>query len=1447
MMRYLPLLCFFATIGWGAYQVSGPYQQAKRKFRPFSKAQAIGATFEQEYLKTKNPQTGEVTREVLMKAEAIRKSKLQRLGSLRAVAGLVWEERGPNNVAGRTRAVHYDLNDAARGFRKVWAGGVSGGLWFTNDISAPVPLWQQVNDLFENMAITTIAQDPSNPQIMYFGTGEGFTNFDAVRGLGVWKSTNGGLTWAQLPSTNISSFFYVQKIEVLSNGTLLVAARSGLYRSTDQGSSFTRVLGNGLFGCVTNPMADLEIAADGTLFVSAGMNGAPRDGIFRSSDQGVTWTRIFSAVNPELRIELAQAPSDANVLYALLVTDGGNFSRIIKTTNALDPTVTWQNLATPAWCDGGTPTADIGRGQGWYNLIGMVDATNPNIIYMGLVDLFKSTNGGTSWTQITQWATGCPSGTYVHADHHALEPHPTTSDAFLLGTDGGVYRTTNGGVEFSSRNQGLNITQYYTLAQHPTNVNYFLGGTQDNGTQQYSTPGINRTREVAGGDGGPCFIDQDNPQVQIISYVYNNYFVSTNGGSSFNAFALNNNGMFINSAVYDSDQNKLYAGNQTGTLLRWNNASTGAAPDTTWVTITGASASNVSYLKLSPHTPNRLYVGLYSGMVYYVDNIHVGNNKAAQIVRPAGGGAVSGIDIDPNNEEHLLISYSSYGVASVLESNNGTSTPATWTNVEGDLPDMPVRAVMFDPRNSDWAIIGTELGVWSTDNLNGGATQWNPTNSGLANVRIDAFAYNPTNRILAVATHGRGLYTAVVPTAASATQVNFQGNGITQQEQSTILQGCRTYKDYSIQVSLSRAPTGTAVATISVNNGGTTAQRYIDYDFTTNGSFTSGSNTLTFADGQTEAQSFVLRIYDDSEVEPNETVLFDLAISGTTDAQVGTTHPQFTATITDNDVLPNAGSTNDYSTGAPQFFANTVGPFSGANRQGRFQYIVYAAELQAVGLKAGPIQKMTWQVFAKNSTGPFTNMQVKIGHTHSSTLQYGFWTNPLQTVYAGNYTTVLGANEMAFSSAFLWNGVDNLLIDVCYSLSAAIGSDDVLFEQSPTGNGDIPTAFRTGTNGTVLCGSNALNLSTLRPSLSFTQTLDQTLVAGTLNTLGTIHLGPFGSGYVNAPTGELLARLVNNSAHDFGCTEVRVDRAGTNTTAFWNNNVNEYLTNKTFKIIPTHNNNSASVDITIYYTEAEKLGWENATGQSWTSIQMIKVPSLISNVTPATPYPDGPGTVQIVVPTRSTIGTFYGLTSNFTNGFSGLGAGTPGAALPVTWYKFTGMRRGTINVLEWSTASEENNKGFFIERSFNNNDFTEIGFVASKGYGNSAHLLSYEYADRSVPRGDAFYRLKQVDLNGRASWSKTILIKANEGAQSAVLINNPIRNRMIQLNWMNSTNKMVQIKLVDLAGRTHQSWKFTSLAPGNVTLSLPATTSTGGYFLQIEQENGRQTIKCLVE
>lgn len=738
---------------------------------------ALYARFETEM--TKDVALGYVPRERLAYALEYTR-QLQQSAVRDAIPGIVWTERGPDNVSGRTRAVLFDPNDPTG--KAVFAGGVGGGIWKTNDITAAKPVWVPVDDLMANLAISTLAADPLNPQVLYAGTGEGWYNFDAIRGDGIFKSTNGGATWSALASTvGNPDFQYVQKIVVHPvTGHVYAATRSaasgsgGVFRSADGGATWTKVLGNGL-GASSDRAADLEIAADNSIYAAMGI--LQTDGIYRSTtgDAG-SWTKLNTGTNgfptsAFFRCEIACAPSNASTLYVLTeqASTGGLYN-IYKSTNSGS---TWTTLPKPLWNDQSCSSTsnDFTRGQGWYDLIAAVDPTNANRVLIGGIDLFLSTDGGNTWTQKSSWWGGC-SRPYVHADQHAIVFQPGNPNVVLFGNDGGVYRSTDGGNTFSFKGWNYNVTTYYSCAMHPNAGNHqFLAGSQDNGTQLYYAPGINTTIEALGGDGGYCHIDQDQPSYQFASYVFANIYRSSDGGNTFSSVFSNSSvGNFINPSAYDNINNVLYFnygnpynGTNYGLYGRIVNATT----SNTVTTVNISSASGTSFfthLTVSPNTSNRIFIGTSNGRVIRVDNAN-GSASATLIGTPVANNNVSCIAVQNGNDNHLLVTYSNYGVTSVWQTTNGGTT---WTSVEGNLPDMPIWWVLFNPNNSDQAMLATETGVWTTDDLNGTSTIWSPASTGMPNVSTRMLQIRSSDRLVIAATHGRGLFSTDVfanPTA----------------------------------------------------------------------------------------------------------------------------------------------------------------------------------------------------------------------------------------------------------------------------------------------------------------------------------------------------------------------------------------------------------------------------------------------------------------------------------------------------------------------------------------------------------------------------------------------------------------------------------------------------------------------------------------------------------
>jgi len=739
--------------------------------------------WEQNYLATMDPALGRPTPERLNAAYQMVDAQQNMLAPVPGGAATPWQERGPDNVGGRTRTLMWDPNASAG--NKVWAGGVGGGLWYNNNITSSSSAWVSVSNQWDNLAITAMDYDPNNNQIFYVATGEGWGT-GASRGAGIWKSTDGGSTFTQLSST--TGYHYVNDLMVRDeNGTSVVYAAcrrnffrgawhgvNGLYRSVNGGTSWTQVMPTAPGSSQPYAIADIEIAADNRIWVGTQQN-SQLDGGGRVlySDNGTTWT-VSRTISSGERVELACAPSNSNVVYAL-TESAGQAHEIARTLNKGS---TWFVRNEPNDADNGIPATDFTRGQAWFDLILAVDPNNQNTLIAGGIDLFRSTDGANTWTQISKWSNNNNlanlSCSFVHADQHQVVFKPGSSSTVIFSNDGGVYYTSSlasagTSAVIGSRNQDYNVTQFYAAAIHPTAGSaYALAGSQDNGTQKFSNPGFGSTSEATGGDGAYCFIDQTDANYQITSYVYNTYWRSTNGGASFgNPIQFSTStGRFINPADYDDNQNILYSARTSSTLNRISNIT--GTPSVGSISISGMS-SMASHLRVSPYTTSSttLFVGTESGDLYKVTNAN-GSPSATSIGSGLPTAHLSCVELGANENE-ILVTFSNYGTTSVWYTSNGGST---WSNKEGNLPDMPVRWALFNPNNRNEVILATEVGVWSTSNFNNSSPSWSASNSGLARVRTDMLQIRDSDDEVIAATHGRGLFTSngfgvpLVPIAA---------------------------------------------------------------------------------------------------------------------------------------------------------------------------------------------------------------------------------------------------------------------------------------------------------------------------------------------------------------------------------------------------------------------------------------------------------------------------------------------------------------------------------------------------------------------------------------------------------------------------------------------------------------------------------------------------------
>jgi len=724
---------------------------------------------------------GEIPLDGLMRGVAQAKAMIRSAATAPSGGGIgrmTWTWLGPGNIGGRIRSIAISPTNASA----IWIGSVSGGIWHSTNGGTT---WQVVDDFMANLAVSTLIMNPVTPSIMYAGTGEGFYNADGIRGAGVFKSSDGGTTWAQLASTVDSNWQYVNRLAFSPNGaTLLAGTRLGTWRSTNGGTSWTRVIVTETLDVNFDPTDNLKAIASGNYGRA-----------WYSIDGGLTWSPASGVPGNAGRVEVAHAPSAPATVYASVdITSGA----IYKSTN------------------GGQSYALVNSGnsylgsQGWYDNIVWVDPTNANTVIVGGIDLWRSTNGGTTLTRISQWQSA---PTYsAHADHHAIFNDPgfngTTNKTVFFGNDGGIYKTTDvytvaATTGWQELNNNLGITQFYGAAGNGGS-GVIIGGTQDNGTPRY-IGGTETWTTMFGGDGGYNAADQSNSNYFYGEYVYLNIHRSSNGGASSDYISgqyWNGSAWAWKSAPYAIDDARLYQANFIApfiidpndgqrmlgggrSLWRTTDARTANTSTTgpTWTAIKAPTAgnSNISAIAMASGNSNLIWVGHNNGDVY--------STTTGTVVSPTWtradlgtpnlpGRQVTRIAIDPANTQKVYVTFGGFSADNVWRTTNGG---ATWSDITGSgltgLPDVPVRSLVINPNNSNWLYVGTEVGIFASED--GGAT-WNVPHDGPANVSVDELFWLNSNTLIA-ATHGRGLYKATLGTIlsgnATASEVVGNGNG----------------------------------------------------------------------------------------------------------------------------------------------------------------------------------------------------------------------------------------------------------------------------------------------------------------------------------------------------------------------------------------------------------------------------------------------------------------------------------------------------------------------------------------------------------------------------------------------------------------------------------------------------------------------------------------------
>lgn len=585
--------------------------------------------------------------------------------------------------------------------------------------------------------------------------------------------------------------------------TYLGGPQYGLYKSIDGGISWTEVnlplTSNNNKHCPN----DIEISSNNDIWISTTNSVVYGDGggtIF-ASNNGTNFT-IKYQVDLGKRTQIAVSKTNPNKIYVLVQDGNTDEADIYLTTNNF-ANITLLN--EPSAIHGTTPN-DFCRGQAFYNLMIEVDPSNDAIVYIGGIDIHRSTNSGNSWQTISKWSSSYSTGvSVVHADQHAMCFRPGNNNQAIFAHDGGVsYASSLSAAPtstsaISTRVNGLNITQFYSAGVAPTNSvsgltgEYFAAGAQDNGTQFFgnAVAGVNASVQSQGGDGAYTLFDQGDDKYYISNYVYNESInLRTLPGSSISSKVIDgdsnfNNGAFIAPMILDSKNDLLFSDYTSSAgvfqIRRYGNLKgSGSSTKTTFSNV--LLTSSPTAFAVSPHiltNTTLLLVGTKLGKLFKIPNAdsYVGTASTVgdwvDITGPSFVGSISDIEYGASENE-IFVTMHNYNVVNIWYTTDGG---ITWVSKEGNLPDLPVKCILKNPLNANEVIIGTELGVWYTNNFNATAPTWIQSNNGMSNVKVMDLDVRNDNTVFA-ATYGRGIFSGQFTPESLSTNDNVLNKGI---------------------------------------------------------------------------------------------------------------------------------------------------------------------------------------------------------------------------------------------------------------------------------------------------------------------------------------------------------------------------------------------------------------------------------------------------------------------------------------------------------------------------------------------------------------------------------------------------------------------------------------------------------------------------------------------
>jgi photosystem II stability/assembly factor-like uncharacterized protein len=690
-------------------------------------------------------------------------------GSKLPVFADAWSNIGPANTAGMTKSLAFDPTNGSI----IYAGAVAGGVWKTTNSGTK---WVPLTDLvIPDLSVASIAVDPNSPNTIYVGSGDPSLSSDAFPGTGLYKTTDGGTTWAAVGAAKLTGTVDKVLVDPVNSNIILAAAypdgiyngTAAIYRSINAGVTFTKVYpaGNTYAKAVIWDMAIGDvIAGKQTFYMVEGNNvGATstESGIYKSLDDGATWTKISTAGLPNGstigKAALAIPKGDPTKIYCLMANPNGDIdgtSNLPGLWKSIDAGFTFTQVKTvPSTLFNATSGA-----QGWYDLyLGITpNSVTTDTLYIGGIEGYRSFNSGSTWSVYSSYQING-----LHVDNQSVAVDPINSRNVMVGTDGGVYRSTNAGVSWTYSSDGMETMRFYHIGLDALDHLKTYGGAQDQGVRKLVTG--QAAAFIYGGDGFQPIIDPTNSNIYYFEGPFGDISKSTDGGNNY--FSVDDQAFIQGSPTYDpsdwetpvamSPQNHLTI--FTGREHLWRTVDGGNS----WATVSPTFTYNnfnyfVESIGLSPSNANYFWAGLEGGKIWLTNNA---GNTWTDKSNGLPGYTVKSIVCSPTDQNWALAAFATWGTASarVMRTTNGGTN---WTNVSGSgltaLPGVPVNCVAIDsisPSTTWYA--ATDNGIYYTRDA--GST-WSIAGSGLGLAACTDVQIHANKTTIRVGTHGRSIW-----------------------------------------------------------------------------------------------------------------------------------------------------------------------------------------------------------------------------------------------------------------------------------------------------------------------------------------------------------------------------------------------------------------------------------------------------------------------------------------------------------------------------------------------------------------------------------------------------------------------------------------------------------------------------------------------------------------